>query len=102
VCCCKAREIPGIKIFNFSSSLYYASASHFVKQLYKQTDCNPEHISEQRAQLQRRQAELARKHKKVDSVAVNRKKCLKFTADHDDRMFTVMCRRLFVGWFIVD
>ena len=91
ICCCKAGEVPGIKVFRFSSSLYYANASHFVQQLYKRTNCNPEHINEQRAQQKQRQTELARKHKKVESVALKRKKHLQFTADREDRMFTVMC-----------
>ena len=92
VCYCKAREIPGIKIIRFSSSLYYANADRFVRKLYKKTDCNPTEINEQRARQERRRAEVvAKKHKKVETIALKRKKHLKMTADHDDRMFTVMC-----------
>ncbi|XP_013411873.1 solute carrier family 26 member 6 [Lingula anatina] len=35
------EEIPGIKIFHFGSSLYYANAEHFRSKLYAATDCDP-------------------------------------------------------------
>ena len=95
VCYCKAREVPGVKVFSFSSSLYYANADHFVRQLYKQTDCSPELINELRAQQQRRRTEAIRRREKAESVALKRKKRLKLTADHDDTMFTVMCWHFF-------
>ena len=73
-CCCKACEIPGIKIFSFSSSLYYANASYFVQQLYKQTGCNPEHIKQERARHERRKANAERRCKKTQSLALKGKK----------------------------
>jgi len=98
VCCCcfEAREIPGIKIFSFSSSLYYANASHFMQQLYKRTNCNPELIKQERAQQERRQADLERRRKKVKSTERRRKKRLQLTADQNDRMFTVQLKTLVV------
>ena len=91
-CCFEAREIPGIKIFSFSSSLYYANATHFVRQLYKRTDCNPELIKHERMQQERRRADAERKRKKAQSVTSRRKKRLQLTADQDNRMFTVLVR----------
>ncbi|XP_013411867.1 solute carrier family 26 member 6-like [Lingula anatina] len=35
------EEIPGIKIFHFESSLYYANAEHFRSKLYAATGCDP-------------------------------------------------------------
>ena len=95
-CCDKACEIPGIKIFRFPSSLYYANASYFVQQLYKQTDCNPELMKQQRAKHERRQANAERRRKKVEARALKKKKQqLKLTADQDDRMFTVLTNALY-------
>jgi MFS superfamily sulfate permease-like transporter len=51
----KAREVPGIKIFHYGSSLYYANAEHFTNKLLKKTRCDPQEIkrkqSEQKRQL---------------------------------------------------
>ena len=96
VCCCKAHEIPGVKIFRFSSSLYYANVDHFVRKLYKTTDCDPEDISKQRVRQERQRAEATSQRKKLESIALKRKTRLKITADHDDRMFTVMYSTFYV------
>jgi len=57
--------------------------------LYKQTDCNPAHIKQERAQQERRRADVERRRKKAESVSQKRKKRFNLTADQDDHMFTV-------------
>ena len=49
-----AKEIPGIKIFSFNSSLYYANAENFLKDLYKKTKCNPVVVKAARIQHQKK------------------------------------------------
>ncbi|CAH1782637.1 unnamed protein product [Owenia fusiformis] len=48
------KEIPGVKIFRFEASLYYASREHFKDKLYEQTMCNPRKIKQQRVKIQRK------------------------------------------------
>jgi len=60
-----AREIPGMKIFSFNSSLYYANAEHFTRRLYKKTGCHPGEI--RRVQLQQqKQIEKAERRTKLE------------------------------------
>jgi MFS superfamily sulfate permease-like transporter len=83
-----AREIPGIKIFSFTSSLYYANAEFFAQQLYKKSRCNPEIIKLRRAKQQRRLDEAEKKRQKEKAAVLRKKKRLHITAEQDDKMFT--------------
>lgn len=38
----QAQQVPGIKIFSFGSSLFFANAEYFVDELYEKTGFNPE------------------------------------------------------------
>ena len=40
----QAKEIQQIKIFSFSSPLYYVNAEHFMEELYEKTECKPRSI----------------------------------------------------------
>jgi hypothetical protein len=37
----QACEIPGLKIFRFESSLYYANSEHFIEKLFLKSGVNP-------------------------------------------------------------
>lgn len=58
----QAQEIPGIKVFRFTSSLYYANTEHFTHKLYRKTGCDPGEI---RAN-QKRQVALAEKERLLE------------------------------------
>lgn len=58
----QAQEIPGIKVFRFTSSLYYANTEHFTHKLYRKTGCNPGEIREN----QKRQVALAEKERLLE------------------------------------
>lgn len=55
-----ADEIPGVTVFHFESSLYYANAEHFRNRLYELTGVNP--VLEKVA-IEKRKAEKAKNQK---------------------------------------
>ena len=56
----QAREIPGIKIYRFESSLYYANAEHFLTKLFHKSGVNPRDLKQARKKLEK-------KHKKQEA-----------------------------------
>jgi AraC-like DNA-binding protein len=72
---CQAREIPGIKIFRFTSSLYYANAEYLTRRLYKKTGCNPGDLKRLQDRQKRRveEAEKIRHAEEEKNRKINRK-----------------------------
>ncbi|XP_013411874.1 prestin [Lingula anatina] len=60
------EEVPGIKIFHFESSLYYANAEHFRNKLYSTTGCDPGLLKAERMAINERQEALAKQKKKKE------------------------------------
>ena len=67
----QAEGVPGVQVFRFESSLYYANVEHFRSRLYKLTGCNPRTLAIKRAkQIAKREKE--RKESKVSSNPIAR------------------------------
>ena len=55
----QAREIPGIKIYRFESSLYYANCEHFLTKLFDKSRVNPRQLRQQQVKVEKKQRKLA-------------------------------------------
>ncbi|XP_013379457.1 pendrin [Lingula anatina] len=77
----KVEEIPGIKIFHFGSSLYYANAEHFRSKLHAATDCDPALLKakqmkskEKSEALEKEREKEEKKRQKVECISTTIKK----------------------------
>lgn len=60
----QVTEVPGMKIFRFEASIYFANAEHFRDKLYEKTGLIPRKLLKRKRRamhstLQRRREELA-------------------------------------------
>ena len=60
----QAREVPGVKIFRFESSLYYANCEHFMERLFHRSGVNPRDMRAQQVLMQRQHNEKTARRRK--------------------------------------
>ena len=58
--CFQASEIPGIKIFRFESSLYFANCENFRSSLYELTGVNPRELKKQQQKAEKKKKKMVR------------------------------------------
>ena len=53
MCFFQACEVPGVKVFRFEASLYFANAEYFVQKLFARAGVNPRKLRSQLAKMEK-------------------------------------------------